>query len=125
MIVTTSSPIAYLTEKIAETLGLVKKRFPIYLGESNIEHMKQRHPADYAKYGSYIPEILNQPDYVGINPNDNSIAFVKEFKIDGEYVKVAVRISSSGILFARSLYTITNNKINNYIKKGSLKPLDK
>lgn len=125
MIVTASSPIAYLTEKVAETLGLIKKRSPIYLGESNIEHMKQRHPADYAKYGNYIPEILNHPDYVGINPNDNSIAFVKEFEIDGEFVKVAVRISSSGILFARSLYIITDSKINNYIKKGSLKPLDK
>jgi hypothetical protein len=52
---------------------------PIYLGPSNIAHMQSRHPGDYAKYGQYIPQILAQPDYVGENPKDGSIEYVKDF----------------------------------------------
>ena len=40
--------------------------------------------------------ILAAPDYVGQNPTDGSIEYVKEYVINGEYVKVAVRIAGSG-----------------------------
>ena len=52
-------------------------------------------------------EIINSPDYFGKNPLDNSIELVKEFKVDGtKYVKVALRISNSEVLFARTLYKL-------------------
>lgn len=94
---------------------------PIYLGPSNIAHMQSRHPADYAKYGQYIPAILAQPDYVGENPKDGSIEYVKDFQINGEYVKVAVRLSGGGALYARSLYVLNPNRVHSFIQKGTLK----
>lgn len=103
----------------------IKNEAPIYLGETNIDHMKRRHPADYAKYGQHVRLILSDPDYVGVNPKDNSIEYVKEFQLNGEYVKVAVRVSVSGNYFVRSLYVLNTNRVNNFISKGSLKPLDK
>lgn len=94
---------------------------PIYLGSSNIAHMQSRHPADYAKYGQYIPQILAAPDYVGTNPADGSIEYVKDVLINGDFVKVAVRLSSSGVLYARSLYVLNPNRAQNFIRKGTLK----
>lgn len=94
---------------------------PIYLGPSNIAHMQSRHPADFVKYGQYIPQILAQPDYVGENPSDCSIEYVKDFQINGEFVKVAVRLSGGGTLYARSLYVLTPSRVNNFIQKGTLK----
>ena len=94
---------------------------PIYLGPSNIAHMQRRHPADYAKYGQYIPQILASPDYVGENPKDGSIEYVKDFQINGEFVKVAVRLSGGGALYARSLYVLNPNRVQNFIQKGTLK----
>lgn len=94
---------------------------PIYLGPSNIAHMQSRHPADYAKYGQYIPQILAQPDYVGENPKDGSIEYVKDFQINGEFVKVAVRLSGGGALYARSLYVLNPNRVHNFVRKGTLK----
>ena len=94
---------------------------PIYLGQSNIAHMLSRHPADYAKYGQYIPAILSAPDYVGENPTDGSIEYVKDFQINGEFVKVAVRLSGGGTLYARSLYVLNHNRVINFIQKGTLK----
>ena len=96
---------------------------PIYLGPSNIAHMQSRHPEDYSKYGQYIPQIIATPDYVGINPADSSIEYVKEFEINGEFVKVAVRLSSSGVLYARSLYVLNPNRVQNFIRKGTLKKI--
>ena len=44
-----------------------------------------------------------------------------EYKIDNEYVLVAVRISNSGKLFARTLFTMTDRKKNIYLNKGYAK----
>ena len=94
---------------------------PILLGDSNIIHMKKSHPADFQKYGSDIPLILSSPDYVGINQKDGSLEYVKEYVIDNEFVKVAVRVSSGNKFYARSLYILNNNRVNNFIAKGTLK----
>lgn len=68
--------------------------------------------------------ILAYPDYVGQNPKDGSIEYVKEFLRDGEYVKVAVRLAQSERFYARSLYVLNNRRVKNFIEKGTLKRLD-
>lgn len=83
--------------------------------------MQQSHPNDYAKYGADIQAILASPDYVGQNPNDGSIEYVKEYKVDNDFVKVAVRLSGGDRYYARSLYVLNNNRVKNYIAKGTLK----
>lgn len=93
---------------------------PILLGDSNIEHMKSSHPKDYLKYGADLAKILSHPDYIGFNAKDDSIEFVKEYLVDNEYVKVAVRVSSSSQYYARSLYVLNNNRVKNFIAKGTL-----
>lgn len=60
-------------------------------------------------------------DYVGINSSDNSIEFVKEYVIDNEFVKVAVRVSRGNKLYARSLYVLNNRRVKNFIAKNTLK----
>ena len=87
--------------------------------------MVNRHPYDFQKYSQYIAMILDSPDYAGINPKDHSIEYVKEFKINGEFVKVAVRVSTNGKYFVRSLYALNSNRVKNFIDKGTLKPLTK
>ena len=114
-----------ITEDVIKALGLsVLPGTPIYLGKSNIEHMSKRHPNDYAKYGSHISDIISKPDYVGINPGDGSIEYTKDFPIDGEYVKVAVRVSLRGKYFARSLFVRNRAKVDGFISSGTLKKLD-
>ena len=87
-----------ITKQIATLVGMPEiAESAIMLGKSNVAHMVSKHPGDYKKYGNKIGEIVSEPDYVGKNPKDESIEYVKEFVIDGEYVKVAVRVSSSGV----------------------------
>ena len=117
-----TTEVGKLSQRVISLLNLpLKAGQSILLGESNIAHMISRHPGDYARYGQYIPQILSQPDYVGENPKDGSIEYVKEFQINGEYVKVAVRLSGGGTLYARSLYVLSPNRVQNFIAKGTLK----
>lgn len=115
--------VGIITQEIINILGItnITPNTPILLGDTNIQHMKTSHPADYKKYGNHITNILCSPDYVGINKKDNSLEYVKEFKIENEFVKVAVRISLNGNIFARSIYILNNNRVNNFINKGTLK----
>ena len=111
-----------LSARVVELLGLsMRAGQAIMLGQSNIAHMKSKHPEDYEKFGQYIPQILAAPDYVGENPADGSIEYVKEFVIEDAFVKVAVRVTSNGTLFARSVYRLNTNRVNNFIAKGTLK----
>ena len=98
----------------------------VYIGEQNKEHIKKKHYEDYSKYYSDISEIINSPDYFGKNPLDNSIELVKEFKVnETNYIKVALRISNSGILFARTLYKLNSSKFLYQLSKGDYLEIQK
>lgn len=118
-------PIAHITQEIIDLLGLpCQGNTPIYLGQTNRAHMQTSHPQDYQKYQEYIGLILTEPEYVGVNPSDQSIEYVRAFQIDAhEYVKVAVRVSLSGRYYARTLYVLNPNRVHNFIQRGTLKRL--
>ena len=123
----TPGKVGELSRMVIDTLGLnLRSGQAIFLGETNIQHMLKRHPAAYHRYAYALPEILSEPDYVGLNPKDGSLEYVREFQWDNEYVKVAVRVSGSGNLYARSLYTLNRQRVQNFIVNGALKkPLTK
>ena len=69
--------IGTLSDKIINILNLsyiTDKN--IYIGETNIEHMKTSHPDDYSKYKDKIPEILKNPDYIGKNVPTSTNEFI-------------------------------------------------
>lgn len=114
--------IGKVNKKVIQLLGLkYEKELPIILGDSNIEHMKRQHKEDYEKYGHDISNIVNNPTYVARNPNQDSIEYIKEYKINSEFVLVAVRISNKGTMFAKTLFTMTERKKNIYLKNGYAK----
>jgi hypothetical protein len=120
----TIGKVGVITAEVIEALGLsISPNTPIYIGKTNIDHMLTSHPDDYVKYGSFIGDIVSTPDYVGLNPKDCSIEYVKEFQIDEEFVKVAVRVSTNEFYFARSLYILNKERVYNFIARGSLKRL--
>ena len=113
-----------LSQAVIDALGLqMKPGQEILLGASNIAHMRTKHEADYYRYACALVDILAAPDYVGLNPKDGSIEYVKEFLLEGDYVKVAVRVSLSGNLYARSLYVLNRRRVHNFIESGALKKL--
>lgn len=114
--------IGKVTKRVIEILGLdYEEELPIILGDANIEHMRRQHLEDYNKYGKDIENIIDKPTYVAKNPNQGSIEYIKEYKIDNQFVLVAVRISNKGTFFAKTLFTMTERKKNIYLKNGYAK----
>lgn len=114
--------IGKVNKKVIELLGLeYEEELPIILGDMNIKHMKKQHPKDYEKYGKDIQDIIKNPTYVAKNPNQGSIEYIKEYKINNEFVLIAVRISNKGTMFAKTLFTMTERKKNIYLKNGYAK----
>lgn len=114
--------IGKISKRVIELLDLeYKEEMPILIGETNIEHMKKQHPEDYEKYGMDIEQIILKPTYVAKNPNQGSIEYIKEYKINNEFVLIAVRISNKGTMFAKTLFTMTERKKNIYLNNGYAK----
>ena len=118
--------VGVVSAAVIEALGEGEHRFragdEIYIGDSNIEHMKRRHPSVYLKYQDKLPQILTMPDYVGINKDDGSLEYVKMFS---EHVKLAVRVAGDEKLYVRTMYTILKSRTEYFMKSGRLKPLTK
>ena len=107
--------IAKLNFKVIKLLNLkYMNEIPIFIGDTNIKHMKNKHLEDYKNYGKDISNIIK-------NPNQNSIEYIKEYKKNNDFILVAVRVTSNGKLFARTLFKMTERKKNLYIEKGYAK----
>ena len=120
-----ASIIGEISEKVKNALGLdLAVGTPIYVGPTNIAHMEREHPDAYERFFVLIPKIISAPDFVGQNPRDGSIEYIKAFTTSaGQYLKLAVRISNDGFLFARSLYEILERTVRYRAEIGTLKSL--
>lgn len=119
------NPIAHISQEVVDILELdIAPNTPVFIGETNLEHIKSRHPYEYDKYLPDIGNIINLPDYVGLSRKDNSILFVKLYEVNGEYIRVAVRITSGGKCYAKTLHLLSTCNAERYIEKGTLKKLD-
>jgi hypothetical protein len=119
-----SRQIGTVSARVASTLAIdIPSHSPVYISKSTIAHIQQRHPEDYAKYGQYISDIIEKPDYVGMRPTDGTLVYVKTFIRGDDNIKVAVRATKNKVLFVRSMYRLSDSRFENYIKKGTVKPL--
>lgn len=107
-----------------ELLGLpYSEGSDILCGSQNVNHMQNQHPLDFQKYGHYLQNIIESPDYVSLHPQDQSIQYIKEFYEDGanDRVLVAVRTARSRALFARTLFIMSEDKWSHYNARGYIK----
>lgn len=114
--------VGVVEQRVIDVFGLsFAAGTPIFLGQSNEEHMRSEHPDDYAKYFGKLDEILAFPDFLAKHPKNDSIEYIKVFEPD--HVLVAVRVSNSGALYARTLFVMNAEKVKMYQSQGYMKPL--
>ncbi len=110
--------IAFLKEKCPELLEKIGNR-TIIMWKDRIEHIK-KHTYDNSNLSieemcEIIPEIIDKPDYLGVKKKDSSIQFIKRYK---DNILIAVRIDGKGRLSFRTMYTITEGQLTDYLRKG-------
>ena len=102
--------------EVVELLGLsIAPGTQIFVGQTNIDHMKTSHPEDFNKYYDCLEEILSTPDWVIPDPEGDGIQFVKQMDA---HVIVAVRASGSGKFYARTIFSMIREKVVKYAAKG-------
>lgn len=63
-----------------------------------------------------IPSIIKSPDYIGMRRDKGSLSF---FRILSQTVVVVARITSSGKLSFRTMYTLTSAQLDDYVRRGN------
>lgn len=74
------------------------------------KHIIKRHP-DRLKYIGFIPQIIANPDYIGINPNEKVSSF-ELVKCISENVQIGIKLDAKdNYLYVATLHTITDSKV--------------
>ena len=114
--------IGRLSKDIISLLNLNREECDIILWEDrfkyvekHIQHFKSKE--DYEKHIASIPDIIENPDYVGKHPKNNSIQYIKRI---GELMIVAIRIKKKGNMAFRSAYPLSEEQLKDYIKSGTV-----
>jgi len=109
-------------EEINSVLGIHIKPQAIYRSAGLLTHMIKRKHFKCLKYIDYIPDIINNPDYIGINPNENgapSVEFVKRFNIN---ILVGVKLDmDNNYLYVSTMHDVQESKIQRRLHSGRLK----
>lgn len=64
----------------------------VIITDERIAHIQGRHPNDYERFCSYIPEILENPDYIIETAKPYTAVILKEIENQGEKFKLVLRI---------------------------------
>jgi len=113
--------IGKLTPKMIRFLNLSINPCSIMLWDDRLKYM-EKYKSDFISKKAYykhlqeIPNIIENPDYIGLHPKDNSIQFIK--RID-ELMLVGVRIKNKGSLNIRSSYPISNEQLQTYLDSNT------
>lgn len=113
--------IGKLTDEIIKFLNLSRSPGNIVLWDDRFKYM-EKHKNDFKSEEEYyrhiqeLPNIIENPDYLGLHPKDNSIQFIK--RID-KIMLVGVRIKNQGSLSIRSSYPISEEQLQTYIDSNT------
>ncbi len=104
-----------------EILDIDIKYDTIYRSKGLPAHILKSNHAKCLKYIDYIPEIINNPDYIGINPNEEgkTIELVKRYKNN---VLLGIKVDKDKeYLFVSTMFDISESKIQRRLHSGRLK----
>ncbi|MBO6243721.1 MAG: hypothetical protein J6O41_04045 [Clostridia bacterium] len=120
--------IGELSQEVINILDLDLKPQNINIWSTGIQEHCEKHKSEYSNPNAYnqavknIPLIIKEPDYVGLHKNGN-IQYVKKLD-DISMVGIQILHGSRNLLF-RTIFPISEIKLNNSIKSGKLIPINK
>ena len=64
----------------------------VVITDERIEHIKERHPQDYERFMRYIPQIIQEPDYIIASSKPHTAVILKMIEENGERFKAILRL---------------------------------
>ncbi len=94
----------------------------IYRSKGLPSHMVKSRHGNCLKYIDYIPDIIENPDYIGVNPNEdgtNSIELIKKYRYN---VLVGIKLDTDGkYLYVSTMHDVQEGKIQRRLFSGRIK----
>lgn len=86
-------PIGKIDRQIYKCITEDIRTEEVIITDERIIHIRERHPNDYERFYSYIPEIINNPDYIIEANKENTGILLKEIEENREKFKLVLRIA--------------------------------
>lgn len=102
-------------------LGIDIPELEIYRSDGLETHMKKRQHYKALKYIDNLSEIINSPDYIGVNPNEKgkSLELIKLYK---DNVMIGIKYNEEkNYLYVSTMIDIQQNKIERRLHSGRIK----
>ena len=68
----------------------------VIITDERIQHIQERHPNDYERFNSYLPEIIQEPDYIIRDKRPQTGMVLKEIVVGetNEHFRIALRLAA-------------------------------
>ena len=102
-------------------LNIQLETLSIYRSKGLPAHMVKRKHFKSLKYIDFIPDIIENPDYVGVKPNEGqtSIEIIKRYK---DNVIIGIKLDIEGnYLYVSTVHDIQESKIERRLYSGRIK----
>lgn len=74
------------------------------------------------KYIDYIPDIIDNPDYIGVNPNENGTDSIELIKRYRDNVMIGIKLDKENdYLYVSTMHDIQESKIQRRLYSGRIK----
>ena len=104
--------------KLDDSIDIVKVNI-----ENLRKHLEKRNHDNMIKYLSRISELLENPDYIGINPREKGRSIEYVIQLD-ENVLIGIKLDyKNEYFYIATMHEISELKLNQRIKNGRLKSL--
>ena len=104
--------------KLDDSIDIVKVNI-----ENLRKHLEKRNHDNMIKYLSRISELLENPDYIGINPRERGRSIEYVIQLD-ENVLIGIKLDyKNEYFYIATMHEISELKLNQRIKNGRLKSL--
>lgn len=109
--------------KFNDILGINIQKLEIYRSKGLPSHIVKRKHYKCLKYIDYIPDIISEPDYIGVNPNEQgtSIELIKRY---ANNVMIGIKLDTEGeYLYVSTMIDIQESKIERRLYSGRIKEI--
>ncbi len=105
-----------------DILGINISDFDIYRSKGLPAHMLKRHHEKCLKYIDYIPDIIQSPDYIGINPNETEVQSIELIKRYRDNILIGIKLDKDNdYLYVSTMHDISESKMQMRLFSGRFK----
>ena len=105
-----------------DILGIDINQKEIIKSDGLYAHMLKSKHAKCLKYIECIPDIIENPDYIGINPNETGVKSIELIKRYKDNILIGIKVDENkGNLYVSTMHDIAESKIKRRLFSGRIK----